>query len=491
MDAENDLVEEEVRESPPELDNNNGGMDAIRMIMECLSRYDNLEDEDREDCTPTDDVEEDDAIPWEEEDCRADVMEELVEHARTPLFAGATTSRLVSTLLLLNCFAVFGVSNAFADELLQLLHILLPSDNYLPRSHYEARKYVVKLGLSYNIIHACRNGCCLFRKELQDAKSCPKCNAPRYKSESSPIPSKILRHFPLIPRLKRMYRCKRLAELNKWHANRKKEGSNVDCVPDSKAWKHIESLDANFTAEHRNIRMGMALDGVNPFGNQSLSHSTWPVLLVNYNLPAWLVMKPFFIMLALLIPGKESVTSENIDVYLTPLIEELLELWKGVPAIDVSEEPPRQHFELRALLLWCMHDFPAYGLTSGQVTKGYRACTECGPDVTTRRSKALGKNVYVGHRRYLSRWHPYRRLKQAFDGQQEYRPPPPILTGCDIKGYAQERVSFLQESQGRRGGGEGDPIHRTGVKRLSALYLLPYWQVLSAFTGSSNYFQNC
>jgi alkylhydroperoxidase/carboxymuconolactone decarboxylase family protein YurZ len=92
--------------------------------------------------------EEDDAIPCVEGDCMADVMEELLKHARTPLFAGATTSRLVSTLLLLNCFAVFGVSNAFANELLQLLHIMLPNDNYLPRSHYEAQKYVVKLGLS-------------------------------------------------------------------------------------------------------------------------------------------------------------------------------------------------------------------------------------------------------------------------------------------------------------------------------------------------------
>ena len=154
----------------------------------------------------------------------------------------------------------------------------------------------------------------------------------------------------------------------------------------------------------------------------------------------------------------------------------------------MSEEPSRQHFQLRALLLWCIHDFPAYGLTSGQVTKGYRACTECGPDVTTRRSKALGKNVYLGHRRYLNRWHPYRRLKTTFDGQQEYRLPPPILTGCDIKGYAQDRVSFMQESQGRRGGGDPDPIHWTGLKRLLALYLLLYWQVLTSFTGSSNYF---
>ena len=176
----------------------------------------------------------------------------------------------------------------------------------------------------------------MFRKELHDVKFCPKCNVLRYKSESRPIPSKILRHFPLIPRLKRMYRCKRLAELNKWHANQKKKGSNVDCVPESKAWKHIDSLDVNFTAEMRNICFGMALDGVNPFGNQSFSHSTWPVLLVNYNLFEWLVTRPFFIMFALLIPDRESMTLENINVYLTPLIEELLELLYGVPAIDLS-----------------------------------------------------------------------------------------------------------------------------------------------------------
>jgi hypothetical protein len=60
----------------------------------------------------------------------------------------------------------------------------------------------------------------------------------------------------------------------------------VDCVPDSKAWKHIESLDGDFTVEQRNIHFGMALDGVNPFSNHSLSHSMWPVVLVNYNLHA-------------------------------------------------------------------------------------------------------------------------------------------------------------------------------------------------------------
>ena len=86
---------------------------------------------------------------------------------------------------------------------------------------------------------------------------------------------------------------------------------NVECVSDSKAWKHIDSVYPVFALEEKNIRLGFALDGVNPFSNQSLSHSTWPVVLLNYNLPPWLVTKRFFLMLALIIPGKESVTSES------------------------------------------------------------------------------------------------------------------------------------------------------------------------------------
>jgi hypothetical protein len=197
-------------------------------------------------------------------------------------------------LLLLNCFAVFEVSIAFADELLKLLRELLPENNTLPRSHYKARKYLSKLGMTYNSIDACRNGCCLFRKELEDARECPICKVPRYTSQNSRRPVKVLRHFPLILCLKRLFRCTRLAELTKWHVSRTREGNNVECVPDSKAWDHINHVFLDFGCKDRNVKLGMVLDGVNPFSNQSLNHSTWPVVMLNYNLPPWLVTKRFF-----------------------------------------------------------------------------------------------------------------------------------------------------------------------------------------------------
>ena len=377
----------------------------------------------------------------------------------------------------MNCFTVFGVSNACADEILKVVSELLPLGNNLPKSHYEGKKFLRLLGLSYDSIHACRNGCCLFRKQLADALYCPKCGQMRYTSEKNKRVVKVLRHFPLIPRLQRMFRCGRLAQLSKWHVTRKDLQGNIECVPDSKAWKHIDAMYPEFGTSERNIRLGMALDGVNPFSNQSLSHSTWPVVLLNYNLPPWLVTKRFFLMLVLLIPGKESVTSENIDVYLAPLIEELQELWGGVDAVDVSDPNGHRNFILKAILMWCIHDYPAYGLVSGQVTKGYRGCTECGPNVSTRRSAVLGKNLYLGHRRYLSWSHPYRRMRRAFDGTEERRAPPCPLTGRDIMRHGHGRERWLNASRDNKPGGENDPVHQTGVKRLSALYALPYWQV--------------
>jgi hypothetical protein len=47
--------------------------------------------------------------------------------------------------------------------------------------------------------------------------------------------------------------------------------------------------------------------------------------------------KKFFILLALLIPSKQLVTSQNFDVYLEPLVDKFLQLWEGIPVYDVTK----------------------------------------------------------------------------------------------------------------------------------------------------------
>lgn len=55
-------------------------------------------------------------------------------------------------------------------------------------------------------------------------------------------------------------------------------------------------------------------DGFNLSGNIIVAHSTWPVVVVPYNLPLWLCMKQPNIILAILIDGPKG-PSDKLDVY--------------------------------------------------------------------------------------------------------------------------------------------------------------------------------
>lgn len=77
----------------------------------------------------------------------------------------------------------------------------------------------------------------------------------------------------------------------------------------------MDTKYSKFSSENRNVRLGLASDGFNPFRMTSLSHSTWPIVLVNYNLPHWLSMKPKNLILSTLIPGPND-PGNNIDVYM-------------------------------------------------------------------------------------------------------------------------------------------------------------------------------
>ena len=138
--------------------------------------------------------------------------------------------------------------------------------------------------------------------------------------------------------------------------------------------KKIDRTYTEFELDARNIRFGLSTDAMNPFGEMSCGHSTWPVTLCMYNLPPWLRMKQKFIMMPVLIPGPKQ-PENDIDVYLRPLVEELLLLWgdEGVRMWDDKQE----NFNLRALLFVTINDWSALSNLSGHLNKWYRACTYC------------------------------------------------------------------------------------------------------------------
>ena len=68
----------------------------------------------------------------------------------------------------------------------------------------------------------------------------------------------------------------------------------------------------------------------------------------------------------LLIEGPKQ-HGNNIDVYLKPLIEELLMMWND--GVEVWDEEKRNTFTLRALLFVIIQDLPTLGSLSGQAEK--------------------------------------------------------------------------------------------------------------------------
>jgi hypothetical protein len=154
----------------------------------------------------------------------------MLEEAIQELYEGSQSTKLAATILLMNLCTVHGVSNNFADELFTILHRhLLLEENILPGNHYAAKSLTSKLGLTYTSIHACGKGCILFRGEYADAERCPKCNGPRFSDgDRKKYPIKILRHFPIIPRLQRMFRSPSILALMKWHAENQSDREGGD-----------------------------------------------------------------------------------------------------------------------------------------------------------------------------------------------------------------------------------------------------------------------
>ncbi|XP_050124129.1 uncharacterized protein LOC126601460 [Malus sylvestris] len=239
-------------------------------------------------------------------------FKQKVEEVEAPLYEGCTKyTKLSATVVLYKIKASNGATDKLFDELLQALKDMFPKGNTLLNSMNSTKK-LLKVGKHNNHI---------------------------YKGVSA----KVLRYFPIIPRFKRMFKDDDMAKDLTWHHTNKSQN------------------------DPRNLRLGLATDGINPFRQLSSRYSCWPVILVTYNLPPWLAMSKENLMLTLIILGKKQ-PGNDIDVYLQPLIEDLCVLWNEV--VGVFDATTNSTFNLRAILMWTINDYPAYGNLAGCFTKG-------------------------------------------------------------------------------------------------------------------------
>ncbi|XP_066354772.1 uncharacterized protein [Miscanthus floridulus] len=231
----------------------------------------------------------------------------VLEDAKKSLSPGSSHSKFSFLVRMLYIKSRYRIGNTVFSTMLKLLSSGYPQSE-LPKSYDEAKKYLGELGLGFENIHVCKNNCVLFWKRYYKENVCPVCKASRWQDETGnkQVLHKVLRHFSLLPRLKRIFASKRTSEETQWHKKMRMPVDNVMSHPaDGEAWKEFDTREPTFADDSRNLRLALATDGFNPFGNMSTQYS--PKSL-----------------------GKD------FDLFLEPLIEELLDLWKGGKTKDTT-----------------------------------------------------------------------------------------------------------------------------------------------------------
>ena len=117
----------------------------------------------------------------------------------------------------------------------------------------------------------------LFSNDHKDDEFCHTCGASRYiknpevdgevesSKKSHRVSAKTLRHFPLIPRLKRLFMCSKTADSLRWYDEERSKDGKLRHPADGQAWIDFDRLHPDFALDSRNVRLGLASDGFNPF----------------------------------------------------------------------------------------------------------------------------------------------------------------------------------------------------------------------------------
>ncbi|GJV97766.1 transposon, En/Spm-like protein [Tanacetum coccineum] len=163
----------------------------------------------------------------------------------------------------------------------------------------------------------------------------------------------------------------------RWHEEGRTKDGNLRHSTNALAWKAFDARYTDFASDPCSVRLSLASDGFTPFRTM-----------------------------------REKGPGNDIDIYLQPLIKELKLLWPGVDAYDAFS---KQHFKLRASLLWTVNDFPTYANLFGWSTKGRVTCPICANSTRSTWLKHRRKFCYMGHHGLLEENHNYQLQKDRFD----------------------------------------------------------------------------
>ncbi|KAK5834545.1 hypothetical protein PVK06_018427 [Gossypium arboreum] len=267
------------------------------------------------------------SAPNEEPNEEAAKFYNLLNEMNEELYEGSKYSKLSFCIRLFHLKCLGGWTGNSFTMLLEFLREIFPFAK-IPQSCQDMKRLIKDLGLGYDKIHSFPNDCMLYWGDQKNQQSCHVCGKSRWMNSNTEDvntdeggaqlrkkPVKVLRYFPLIPRLQRLFMSSKIAESMTWHNDQRTDDGLLRHPVDSLAWKSFDSKFSSFASDPRNVRLGLAADGFNPFKIMSTSYSTWPVVLVPYNLPPWICMKQSSFILSMIIPGEKG-SGNDIDIYL-------------------------------------------------------------------------------------------------------------------------------------------------------------------------------
>ncbi|KAF8674983.1 Transposase family tnp2 [Rhizoctonia solani] len=207
--------------------------------------------------------------------------------------------------------------------------------------------------------HCCKNSCVCYAGYLANLNDCPYCHSPRL--DPSGRPYSIFQHIPLIPQLRALFRNRATFLKMLYRSEFQRSGTHVRDVFDAVLYEllcatrvvvdGVEQPYRHFE-DFRELALAIALDGMGPFKRRN--HSCWPILIIIYNFPPEIRTHLSNMICTGVIPGPHS--PKDLNSFLQPLIDELVELSRGVEAVDVVNA---EVFALRAHILAAFGDLPA------------------------------------------------------------------------------------------------------------------------------------
>ena len=275
--------------------------------------------------------------------------------------------------------------------MLNMQHLeVLPPGNKLPGSYCDIMKLMEPFLIQPILFHACLNDCIVFRGAYTDLNTCPTCNASRYVKQG--VPAKRFSYLPVGPRLARLLGTSSLSKIIQAHGlNGGRTSPLIHDIHEASAWTSAYSSEREFASDSRGISSAMNTDDVNPYSQNRMSYSMWPINLTVLNLPRNIrnVFGNFWLVGT--VPGNGNKEPNSLDPYLDILVDELLAI-SNKEMFD-AYQGARAPFNLKVDILMYVLDYPGISKVFNILgANAYQACAWC---------EIEGKHIFIGMHLYV------------------------------------------------------------------------------------------